>query len=159
MIFIPFSKKVYIRLLAPWHLRSNWPPVLTRSLTYILKFLPRLLWANLPYTYFWHSTYQISYTFFSLRSFIQGIRRGLRLLENFRNKLIFLRWGVFRPTSNPQAAGTPLFGCQLRLMKYIYNFFNYLKKNIKLKGKVYWTYRLCSCFLYNVGLYSKLFSG
>jgi hypothetical protein len=40
-----------------------WPPVLTLNLTYIFIFLSQLSWANLPYTHFLHSMYQISCPF------------------------------------------------------------------------------------------------
>jgi hypothetical protein len=40
------------------------------------------------------------------------------ILVYFRNRLIFLRWGVSSPTSNPQAGGPPLVG-----VSSIHNFF------------------------------------
>jgi hypothetical protein len=63
----------------------------------------------------------------SLRSFIQGIRPDPRLLMNFRNKLIFLRWGVVSPTPNPTAGGPPLVGCPRLLIQYIHSYSSYLE--------------------------------
>jgi hypothetical protein len=46
--------------------------------------------------------------FLSLRSFIQRICPGPRLLMNFRKKAIFLRWGIVYPTPNPKLEDHPL---------------------------------------------------
>jgi hypothetical protein len=54
----------------------------------ILIFLSQMSWANLPYTYFLHSTYQISYPFSLARSFIQRIHPSPRPFVIFRRKLI-----------------------------------------------------------------------
>jgi hypothetical protein len=50
-----------------------------------------------------------------------------RLLVNFRNNLIFLRWGVVSPTPNPQAGGPPLIGCPRLLIQYINSYPPYLE--------------------------------
>jgi hypothetical protein len=90
---------MYIRLLIPCHLHPIWPPVLPLNLTSILKFLPLLPWANLPYTYFWHSMYQISCPF----SFAQVIYpRNPRPLLNVRNRLIFYGVEVLAPRPTPK---------------------------------------------------------
>jgi hypothetical protein len=47
------------------------------------------------------------YSIPSLGSFIQRIRPGPRLFNDF-HKFIFLRWTVISPTPNPQAGGPPL---------------------------------------------------
>jgi hypothetical protein len=39
----------------------------------------------------------------------------------FRNKLIFLRWGVVSTTPNLQAGGSPLFGCPRLLIQHIFS--------------------------------------
>jgi hypothetical protein len=63
----------------------------------------------------------------SLRSFIQEIRPGPRLLVIFCNELIFLRWGVVSHTPNPQAGGPPLVGCPPLLIRYIRSYRPYLE--------------------------------
>jgi hypothetical protein len=50
-----------------------------------------------------------------------------RFLMNFRNRLIFLRWGVVSPTPNPQAGGPPLVGCPRLLIQYIRSYPPYLE--------------------------------
>jgi hypothetical protein len=50
-LFFSPHRKMYIRLLVQCHLHPIWPPVLTLNLTYTLRFLLLLPWANLPYTY------------------------------------------------------------------------------------------------------------
>jgi hypothetical protein len=65
--------------------------------------------------------------FLSLTSLIQGIRPGPRLLVYFRNKFIFLRWGIVIPTPNPQAGGPPLFGSPRLLIQYILSHPPYLE--------------------------------
>jgi hypothetical protein len=61
------------------------------------------------------------------RLFIQGICPDPRLLMNFCNKLIFLRWGVVSPMLNPQAGGPPIVGCPWLLMQYIRSYPPYLE--------------------------------
>jgi hypothetical protein len=46
---------------------------------------------------------------------------------NFRNKIIFLRWGVVSPTPNPHAGGPPLVGCPRLLSQYIRSYPPYLE--------------------------------
>jgi hypothetical protein len=65
--------------------------------------------------------------FLALRSIIQRISSCPRFLMNFRNRLIFLRWGVVSPTPNPQAGGPPLVGCPRLLIQYIRSYPPYLE--------------------------------
>jgi hypothetical protein len=65
--------------------------------------------------------------FLSCRSFIQGIRPGPRLLVIFRNKPIFLWWGIVSPTPNHQDGGPPLIGCPRLLIQYIRSYPPYLE--------------------------------
>jgi hypothetical protein len=53
---------------------------------------------------------------------IQRISPCPRLLVNFRNKIIFLQWGVVSPTPNPKAGGPPVVGCTWLLIQYIRNY-------------------------------------
>jgi hypothetical protein len=80
------------------HLRPIWPPVLPLNLTYILRFLLPLPWANLPYNI---PSTKSHIHFISLRSFVHRIHPSLRLLENFFNKFIFYGEELLapRPTS------------------------------------------------------------
>jgi hypothetical protein len=57
---------------------------------------------------------------FSLVRSYQRIGAGQRLcLWIFRNTDTFSRWGVFRPSLNPQAGGPPFAGCPRLLIQYI----------------------------------------
>jgi hypothetical protein len=68
-------------------------------------------------------------TEFSLLSkwFIYRNRPGPRLLEHFRNKLIFYGEELLAPRPNQQAGGPPLFGCPQLLIQYIHSFPPYLE--------------------------------
>jgi hypothetical protein len=109
-----FHRKMHICLLVRCHLFPIWPPVLPLNLTYILIFLLQMWWVNLPYT-----------DFLQTRLFIQRIRPGLRPFVTFRNKLIFLRWGV-TPRSTPKWRPT-LVGCPWLLIQYIRSYSPYLE--------------------------------
>jgi hypothetical protein len=115
----PFHRKMYIRLRVQCHLRPIWPLVLPLNLTYILRFLPPLPWANLPYTHFWTVQIPNLIHFLSLRSFIQGIHPGPRLFEDFRNKLIFYGEELLAPRQTPKLGDHPL----LAVRDYLFNIF------------------------------------
>jgi hypothetical protein len=70
-----------------------------------LIFLPPLFWANLPYTSNIPST-KPHIQFLSLRSFIQRIRPGSRLLAIFCNKFIFYDGELLAPRPTPKLSGT-----------------------------------------------------
>jgi hypothetical protein len=55
-----------------------------------------------------HNTHS-TYLYFAFRRSIQGIR------VTFHNKL----WGFLSPSPNPQAGGSPLFGCPRLFIQYI----------------------------------------
>jgi hypothetical protein len=65
--------------------------------------------------------------FLSIRSFIQGIRPGPRLLVVFRNKLIFYGEQLL----NLQAGGPSLVGCPRLLIQYIRSYPPYHVSSIR----------------------------
>jgi hypothetical protein len=75
---------------------------------------------------FLHSTCQISYPF-SLAYIVYRKNLSLRPFVTFRNKIIFLQWGVGSSTPNPQAGGPLLVGSPRLLMQYIYIYPPYLE--------------------------------
>jgi hypothetical protein len=63
----------------------------------------------------------------SLRSFIQWIHPGPRLLVIFRNKLIFYGEDLLPPRPTPEAGGPPFVSCMWQLIQYIRSYPPYLK--------------------------------
>jgi hypothetical protein len=128
--YSPFSfhTEMYICLLVRCQLHTIWPTVLPLNLTYVLRFLPPLPWATLPYTYFYTPCTKSYIQLLSFRSFIQGIHPGPMLLVIFRNKLIFYGEELLatHPTPNPQAGGQPLVSCLGLLIQYIRSYPPYL---------------------------------
>jgi hypothetical protein len=57
---------------------------------------------------------------------------------NFRNKMIFLRWGVVSPTPNPQAGGPPIVGCPRLFIQYICRYPPYLLIFWHVKQNCFW---------------------
>jgi hypothetical protein len=72
-----------------------------------------------PFTSPYPEPDQSNIHFLSLKSFIQGIRPGPRLLVVFRNKLIFYGEEELAPRPTPQAGGPPHVGCPRLLIQYI----------------------------------------
>jgi hypothetical protein len=68
----------------------------------------------------------------SLRSFIQRIRPGPRLLENFRNKLIF--YGEELAPCNPKAGGPLLVGRPRLLIQYIHGCPAYVEGVVSIRN-------------------------
>jgi hypothetical protein len=58
---------------------------------------------------------------------IQRISLCPRILANFRNNIIFLRWGVVSPPPNPKSGGPPIVGYSGLLIQYIRRFPPYLE--------------------------------
>jgi hypothetical protein len=65
------------------------------------------LWSP-PYTNSLCSTFQISCPMSSLRSFIQRIRPGPRLIDPFRNEFVFYGEGLLAPRPTPKLEAHPL---------------------------------------------------
>jgi hypothetical protein len=70
------------------------------------------------------------------------IRPGPRL-EHFHNKLIFLQWGVGKPTPNPQAGWPHLVGCPWLLIQYIRS---YLEGVSSIHCSQKKTLKFCCCW-------------
>jgi hypothetical protein len=129
MILISLSiEKMDICLLVQCHLCPIWP-VFPLNVTCMLRFLPPLPWANLLYMY---STSTIPSTkphvhFLSLRSFVQGICPGPKLLVHFRNKVIFYGEELLAPRPTPKLEDHPFVGCPWLLIQYIRSYPPYLE--------------------------------
>jgi hypothetical protein len=101
-------RKMYTGLLVRCHLRPIWPPVLPLNLTYISILIPQLSWANLPYTYFWHSTFQISCPVsFAYAHYPKNQSMSEASCE-FCNKIIFYGEELLAPRPIPKLEDHPL---------------------------------------------------
>jgi hypothetical protein len=77
------------------------------------------LWVFLQVLWYkWFQYTLLRCILYSYRS-VQRIRPGPRLLNDFRNKFIFLRWRIVSPTPNPQTGGPIIVVCRWLLIQYI----------------------------------------
>jgi hypothetical protein len=119
MIFVPLS--IGKCIFACWFdaLCLIWPPVHPLNLTYILRFLLPLPWANLSSNI--PNTKSRNH-FLSPRSFIYRIHPGPRLLQHFHNKLIFYREDLLAPRPTPKLEDHPFSAVHNCLLNIIATF-------------------------------------
>jgi hypothetical protein len=72
---------------------------------------------------------------------MQRIRPSPRTFVTYRNKLIFLRWGVVSPAPKTKAGRSPLVGCPRLFSQYIRSYLSYLEadssnRNLKTRHAV-----------------------
>jgi hypothetical protein len=103
-----FHRKMYIHLLIQCHLHPIWPPVLPLNPTYILKFFRHCPERTCPIHTSNNTITKSHVRFLLLRSFIEGIRPGPRLLVVFHNKLILYCEELLASRPTPKLKYYPL---------------------------------------------------
>jgi hypothetical protein len=100
--YSPFYRKIYIRLPVRLLLCPIWPPLLPLNLIYISIFFCHCPERTCPIHTSNITSTKSHIHLFSLRSFIQGIRPGSRLLVIFRKKFYFYSEDVLAPRLTPK---------------------------------------------------------